>query len=297
MSFDLKAGSEGASAAPAAAGGGSAAGKLTLSSMLPGAQAEASGGEVRAMHGTLAEGSHPGVRKGGGKAKRAVGVISGGSFQKASGPAAAGAVAGAAAAGPAAAARPAATAHEGERAYTGDSGHKQADREVSDGTTNVSMEDESDAQALVISAAVTRARAMLDNAIGKLGTPSAAQVSTALQNNFHSTEEKTSSEVLSKLQRIRSAFDGTIPIEVETEDDGTRAYVYAIWSDIHLCQPWFADSDPDGRARTIIHECSHKYTGTDDKAYHWDSAKYGGLSTKDALNNADSYAWFCIDVR
>jgi hypothetical protein len=158
------------------------------------------------------------------------------------------------------------------------------------------MEDESEAQAQVIAAAVTRARELLDNAIAKLGSPSDPKVSAALQSNFHSTEAKVVTEVLSKLQTIRAAFNGTIPIEVESEGDA-RAYVYRIWSDIHLCPPWFADTDPDGRARTIIHECSHKYTGTDDEAYHWDTANYAGLSVKDALDNADSYAWFCIDVR
>jgi hypothetical protein len=63
-----------------------------------------------------------------------------------------------------------------------------------------------------------------------------------------------------------------------------------------LCPPWFADSDPEGRARTIVHECTHKYAGTDDNAYHWDP-KFATLKPKDALDNADSYAWFCIDVR
>jgi hypothetical protein len=159
------------------------------------------------------------------------------------------------------------------------------------------MEDETDAQALVIAAAVTRAREILDNALSQVGSPTAPKVSAALQANFQSTEAKTATEVSSKLQKIRDAFNGTIPVEVEAEADGTtRAYVYMIWSDIHLLPPWFADPSADGRARTIIHECSHKYTGTDDKAYHWDTAKYGGLSTKDALNNADSFAWFCIDV-
>ncbi len=254
------------------------------------AGAEYAGADIRAHIGELAEGSHPGVRKGGSGGKRRIGNISGGAFVRTSDPKQQG--------GGAPAAQPtAATGRDGERAFVGTLSSNLADRTTSDGTTSVRMEDETDAQALVIAAAVTRAREILDNAIAQVGSPSAPKVSTALQNNFQSTEAKTATEVASKLQKIRAAFDGTIPVEVESEADGTtRAYVYALWSDIHLMPPWFADPSADSRARTIIHECSHKYTGTDDKAYHWDTAKYGGLSTKDALNNADSYAWFCMDV-
>lgn len=247
----------------------------------PAGRAEYGGGDLRARIGDLAEGSHPGVKRGG-AGKRRIGHIAGGSFVRAAAPA------------QAPAAPTAARGHDGERAYVGSASARAADRTATDGTTGVRMEDENDTQATTISAAVTRARAILDNAISQIGSPGTPKVATALQANFHSTEARVVSQVTSRLQRIREAFNGTIPIEVESE--GTdRAYVYVIWSDIHLCPPWFADTNPDARARTIIHECSHKYTGTDDKAYHWD-AKYTTLSVKDALDNADSYAWFCIDV-
>jgi hypothetical protein len=254
-------------------------------------KAEYGGSDLRARIGELAEGSHVGVKRGGG-GKRRIGNINAGTFVR---DAAAPAAPGAAPATPAAApATPtAAQGNDSDRAYVGASA-RVADRTTTDGTTSVRMEDENDAQAAMIAAAVTRAREILDNAIGKIGNPSDPKVSGALQANFQSTETKVSSEVSTKLARIRSAFNGTIPVEVESEGT-SRAYVYVIWSDIHLCPPWFADPSPDARARTIIHECSHKYTGTDDKAYHWDP-KYATLSTKDALNNADSYAWFCMDV-
>lgn len=236
---------------------------------------------MRAQIGALAEGSHPGVKRTGG-GKRKLGAIAGGSFVPDASPA------------PATTEPSAATGKDSDRAYVGSASSRVADRTTTDGATSVRMEDENDTQAAMIAAAVTRARQILDNAIGKIGSPTDPKVAAALQANFHSTEAKVGSEVSSKLGKIRNAFNGTIPVEVES--DGTsRAYVYVIWSDIHLCPPWFADTNADARARTIIHECSHKYTGTDDKAYHWD-AKYATLSTKDALNNADSYAWFCIDV-
>lgn len=220
--------------------------------------------------------------KRGGAGKRKIGNIMGGNFVRDAAPA------------HPAAEPTAAKGHDRDRAYVGSTSSHIADRTTNDGTTTVRMEDENDGQAGMIAAAVTRARQILDNAVGKIGSPSDPKISAALQANFHSTEAKVVNEVSSKLQRIRNAFNGTIPVEVESEGTA-RAYVYVICSDIHLCPPWFADPSPDARARTIIHECSHKYTGTDDKAYHWDG-KYATLSVKDALDNADSYAWFCMDV-
>lgn len=282
MSFDHRRHPGKSTIAQPSAERASTPGKHTLTSLIavsstpssPGAsiggaagKAEYGGGDVRARIGSLAEGSHAGVKKGG-PGKRRIGHIAGGSFVRAAAPA-----------------QPAAQPTEvkgqdGDRAFVGSASSQVADRTTSDSTTSVRMEDESDDQAAMIAAAVTRAREILDNAIAKIGSPADPRVAAALQANFHSTEAKVVSEVSSKLQRIRSAFNGTIPVEVESEGTA-RAYVYVIWSDIHLCPPWFADTNPDARARTIIHECSHKYTGTDDKAYHWDG-KYATLSTKDA---------------
>lgn len=295
MSFDHAHDAGAPAAAPASPASIATPGKQTLTGAIEAhdpstasastGKAEYGGGDLRARIGDLAEGSHPGVKRTGG-GKRRIGNINAGSFVRdATAPAAA----------PAAApATPtAAQGNDGERAYVGASA-RIADRTTGDGTTSVRMQDEDDPQAAMIAAAVTRAREILDNAIAQIGSPSAPKVSAALQANFHSTETKVSTEVSTKLSRIRNAFNGTIPVEVESEGTA-RAYVYVIWSDIHLCPPWFADPSADARARTIIHECSHKYTGTDDKAYHWDP-KYATISTKDALNNADSYAWFCMDV-
>jgi hypothetical protein len=304
MSLDYRNDAGKSPIAQPAADRSSAPGKQTLTSALdasnspaPGAagKAERGAGDLRAHSGGLAEGSHPGVRRSGG-GKRKIGNIVGGTFVRdphQAAPAAGAAVAAEPAAGPSAAPT-AAKGRDSDRAYVGSASSHVADRTTTDGTTGVHMEDENDTQAAMISAAVTRAREILDNALAQIGSPTAPKVATALQSNFHSTEAKVSTEVQAKLQRIRSAFNGTIPVEVESEGTA-RAYVYVIWSDIHLCPPWFADPSADGRARTIIHECSHKYTGTDDKAYHWDP-KYASLSVKDALDNADSYAWFCIDV-
>jgi Lysine-specific metallo-endopeptidase len=49
-------------------------------------------------------------------------------------------------------------------------------------------------------------------------------------------------------------------------------------------------------ARTIVHEFSHNYAGTDDKSYCKSGACPSGLSIADALDNADSYACFAYDL-
>jgi hypothetical protein len=61
-------------------------------------------------------------------------------------------------------------------------------------------------------------------------------------------------------------------------------------------------SDADMRVRTFIHEASHKYASTADhgeSGYLNDSFtafKETGMTTDQALNNADSYACFCLIV-
>ncbi|MEM9487597.1 MAG: M35 family metallo-endopeptidase [Myxococcota bacterium] len=91
-----------------------------------------------------------------------------------------------------------------------------------------------------------------------------------------------------------AAFSGTIPIDVESEGTA-NAYVYRLWSDIHLNPPWFTYG-LDKRAAIILHEMTHKYAGTDDHAYIHDAA-YATLDPKDAIDNADSYEEFALEVK
>ena len=51
-------------------------------------------------------------------------------------------------------------------------------------------------------------------------------------------------------------------------------------------------------ALTIIHELSHREVGTDDNAYDHDGLKPAKdkLPYAKALNNADSWAYFCLDL-
>jgi len=54
------------------------------------------------------------------------------------------------------------------------------------------------------------------------------------------------------------------------------------------------DKDAEDRiARTIIHEATHKFAGTDDIAYKADNLKHNAGGHANLTNNADSYAWCC----
>ena len=155
--------------------------------------------------------------------------------------------------------------------------------------------------------AVSKARVMLDTALGALmGADSLPEKSmAALEANFHNVDRSSYPTRVSQLYEIREslattrkAFDGDIPVEVEDEPDGnTEGYVRDWWlwkSDIHLHPLWFSQGLTE-RARIIVHEACHKYDNDDDHAYYWQSA-YARLTVKEAVDNADSYATFCRDV-
>lgn len=49
-------------------------------------------------------------------------------------------------------------------------------------------------------------------------------------------------------------------------------------------------------ARTLLHEATHRFSGTADFSYLWDAAKFNGLSKAEKINNADSYAHYAVSV-
>lgn len=61
---------------------------------------------------------------------------------------------------------------------------------------------------------------------------------------------------------------------------------------IHINFHWVTTRTAQRVARTIIHEASHKFLGTQDHAYKWEKAKYAGLTYNQAIANADSIACF-----
>ncbi|HEU0015939.1 MAG TPA: M35 family metallo-endopeptidase [Longimicrobium sp.] len=131
--------------------------------------------------------------------------------------------------------------------------------------------------------------------LSSLPDPIPPVVATLLNRHFHTTDRGHVKKILGHFSTIASAINSKIDFECETKcDPNETAYVYSIWSDIHLCPPWHAAS---GNAQTnaIIHELAHDAANRDDKAYQWQPA-YATLSPADAMNNADSYSHFAQDA-
>jgi hypothetical protein len=158
-----------------------------------------------------------------------------------------------------------------------------------------------------ISTALSKLRAILANP----ALPD-ARTHQALRDHFHVGVASTGPHVFGEVRavhqgfrQVQSAFSRDVPFECETTCDPTvHGYVYTglfglirTYTDVHLCPGWSSNTDANARTVTVIHEMAHKYAGKDDKAYEWETSKYAGLSTADALNNAECYGAFARDVR
>jgi hypothetical protein len=142
------------------------------------------------------------------------------------------------------------------------------------------------------------ARQMTFKAINVLSTTSSDPRVQAILAKYFMTRTPNISTIISIYRTIQSKFSANdYTYECEDEcDDGGLGYVYAIWSDVHLCMNILRSWSSQLIARTIVHEFSHNYAGTDDKSYCKSGACPPGLSIAGALDNADSYACFAYDL-
>jgi hypothetical protein len=163
---------------------------------------------------------------------------------------------------------------------------------------------------------VTRAASVLGSAYGK---PSSMTDRTRLLLNTHfrTTDRGNILKIFRNLFRIDQALQKGLKFKCETNCQSRPVrqcgYTWATqWfggkGDIHICfdtRPGhcsFLDiSNPQKRAAAIIHEAAHRHVGIGDKAYVWeriplDPRDYSKLTSKQAMDNADSYAWFCVDL-
>ena len=148
-------------------------------------------------------------------------------------------------------------------------------------------------------AAQTQGASWVDNVINGLSSlpnPIPPAVATLLLRHFHTTLDKDIATILGRYRQIQAAIHSSLNFECETScDPNVLAYVYSIWTDLHLCPYWF-NSAADRQSAAIIHEIAHDVAGADDNAYEWQTAKYNGMSVADAMNNADSFAHFAWDA-
>jgi hypothetical protein len=175
------------------------------------------------------------------------------------------------------------------------------------------------AQKNAIEAAFNSARRAVNHASAVLGTAYGKSTMTnhtrqLLNRHFHTTARGDLLKIFRNLFRIGQALQKGLNFECETNCGGGSRCGYA-WAtqwfggygDIHICfdnRPGtcsFTNLTAPEQTALIIHEAAHRHVGIDDKAYIWErpplsTKDYSRLSAKEAMDNADSYAWFCVQL-
>ena len=156
--------------------------------------------------------------------------------------------------------------------------------------------------------ALNRAEAIVGSAYGRPSDLKAAN-RQLLMAHFHTTSRGHLRKILGTYISIGRAFDSGLEFECETTCPTTATgvvcgYAYnTLWfggiGPIHICfDPAscnFATTAAINQVALVIHEAAHRHAGVDDKKYRWEP-DYATLSAQDAMDNADSYAWFAVLV-
>lgn len=179
----------------------------------------------------------------------------------------------------------------------------------------------SETQRGIMSDALQAARKVCLDAVVKLGEPNAATKNVIRRyfGNSASTDlqlKTTASTLRSGYQKIANACNSSVVII--SDEPGDRcgdgwedwAFIYTTeaMSVIYLQNAWLkksAEATPSNQsplfrcARTIVHEMSHKQLSTEDVVYGPRGLMpqgSGALTPEYALHNADSWAYFSMDV-
>jgi hypothetical protein len=131
-----------------------------------------------------------------------------------------------------------------------------------------------------------------------------------LLRHFHTTRRDDLRHILTGYMRIAKAIEEGIRFEGEkqcqTSPTGrvcgyaNMTQLFGGFGRVHICfdpRPGhcdFTSFPPDQQEAIVIHEVAHRYVGIDDKAYRHE-ANYATLTPQQALNNADSYAFFAVE--
>jgi predicted SprT family Zn-dependent metalloprotease len=146
------------------------------------------------------------------------------------------------------------------------------------------------------------ARKMTANAIGALSaSPMPASV-TPLFNKYFMTATPDTAKIIAVYQKVQDEFTANDYIyECEEDCAGSElGYVYGVWSHVHLCMNHIRSWSDACIGRTMVHEFTHYYAGSDDKGYCKSGCGFAtcpsSLTVSDALTNADSFACFAYEL-
>lgn len=149
---------------------------------------------------------------------------------------------------------------------------------------------------------------MVTKAISALSASPVAPSVAALFPKYFMTTSPNVSGILGVFNTVNAEFaanDYTYECEEDCEstDNGYTwsGLVGALTSShIHLCMNNFRSRPNECLARTIVHEFTHRYAGTDDNGYCksgcGDSQCPADLTPDKALDNADSFACFAHEL-
>lgn len=119
-----------------------------------------------------------------------------------------------------------------------------------------------------------------------------------LRECFTSDTVWTATNVRAGFRRIKNYLDAD-DFTIECEDDCTsaNAYVYGIWTDVHMCMNVVKNYSARRFGEILLHEVSHDADNTDDEEYFYPPAgSRTTLSLSDALDNADSFEAFAAQI-
>ena len=152
------------------------------------------------------------------------------------------------------------------------------------------------------------ARQMVKKAIKALSASPIEPSVAALFPKYFMTGSPSVAKILRVFDKVDAEFrdnDYTYECEEDCKSDDNgytwSGFVGALTSShIHLCMNNFRSRSNECLARTIVHEFTHRYAGTDDNGYCKTGCGYSscpaGLTADDALENADSHACFAYEL-
>jgi lysine-specific metallo-endopeptidase family protein len=152
------------------------------------------------------------------------------------------------------------------------------------------------------------ARQMVRKAVRALSASPIEPAVSALFPKYFMTSTPSVARILHVLDQVEVEFrDNDYTYECEDDcDSDDNGYTWSgllgamTSSHIHLCMTNFQSRSNECLARTIVHEFTHRYAGTDDNGYCKTGCGYSScpsdLTPDKALENADSYACFVYEL-